>query len=203
MTANQNSVRAFVAIFPPAELVEKIATAQDELKVRDDNGAVRWTRPTQIHLTLKFLGDVSSASLPEVERALDGACRTIIPFRLEAAGFGTFPDIRKPRVLWVGLEGDLESLQKLATQISSALPMFGRQEEQKFHPHLTLGRVRDASDVSSRNVVAAMANRSRERFGEWEVSEVHLMQSDLSRGAAEYRRVFSFTFQTGGDMRRF
>lgn len=157
-----------------AEVVRRIVICQRELA--DEAGdAVRWTPEDQIHLTLKFLGHVTVA---EIEALKGGLVEIPQRLQLRAQGMGGFPSRRNPRVIWVGLTGDLDRLIALQAAIDK---LCARKEEREFHPHLTIGRVREHQRLN--------ANLDRwhdHDFGQWEAHELLLMQSQLSPKGATH-----------------
>jgi len=132
-------MRAFVAILPPPEVREALSRAARSLPVI----GVRWVRPENIHLTLKFLGEISEEQAPQIASALAQVARLRRPFRIEPEGLGAFPSPERARVLWAGVGKGSASLEELAAAVEEALfPLgFGR-EQRPFRAHLTLGRAR-------------------------------------------------------------
>jgi 2'-5' RNA ligase len=180
-------VRAFIAIPLPHELCTSLSKLQERLQSGLPKEAVRWASSGQIHLTLKFLGDVASAELTEMEKSLEEICRRFSPFSLRAEGLGCFPSVARPRVVWVGLRGDMEALQRLQSQIDPVLrPWCEGNEERAFLPHLTIGRVRETGPRMARQVGARVLGSSPPRLGEWNVQEVKLVQSKLSPKGAKH-----------------
>ena len=107
-------LRCFIAISLPEELKAKISGIQEKLKAAGAD--VSWTRPEGMHLTLKFFGEIEDKRIPKIEKALDTAVDGISAFSLSVSGMGTFPDMRRPRVIWIGLKedgGNLLRLQKV------------------------------------------------------------------------------------------
>ena len=103
---------------------------------------VRWVRPEGIHLTLKFLGNVSNDAIPTIESGMRRAAEGICPFTVRMQGAGCFPSSRRPRVLWLGLQGELESLLTAQSRLEDSLEALGVDRETRpFRPHLTVGRV--------------------------------------------------------------
>ena len=103
---------------------------------------VRWVRPEGVHLTLKFLGNVSNDAIPTIESGMRRAAEGICPFTVRVQGAGCFPSSRRPRVLWLGLQGELESLLTAQSRLEDSLEVLGvDRESRRFRPHLTLGRV--------------------------------------------------------------
>lgn len=175
-------IRAFVGVRLDAGVVDKIFAVQSELR-RGLQG-VRWVGKENFHFTLKFLGGVEEGRVAEIAGALEGAARALAPFSVAGRGVGVFPDIRRARVLWVGLVG--EGLVSLAEAVEGALEPLGFEREKRdFRPHLTLGRWRDAERRSE--LLKKEIERWRDyEFGESRVDEVVLFQSILRPEGALY-----------------
>jgi len=136
-------LRLFVAIDLPAPITRALAAHTAPLRV---DRAVRWVAPESLHLTLKFLGDTPEERVPEVIGALEEATGAHGPLDLVIGGFGTFPHRGPARVLWVGVDGDLDGLAALAAAVERSLaPLGWPPEERPFTPHVTLGRARKGS----------------------------------------------------------
>src|SRR6266850_5653786 len=136
-----NVVRTFICIEIPESIKERIDGLQTTLKEID--AQVSWTKPSNIHLTLKFLGGVEAARIDRVRKAVQRAATGISPFEIEVSGAGCFPSPRNPRVLWVGFSVVPEALKELYKNIEDELAREGfPREKRKFSPHLTIGRVR-------------------------------------------------------------
>jgi 2'-5' RNA ligase len=175
-------VRLFVAADLPEDLRRRLAAIQAEL--RDITLPVRWVRPEGIHLTFKFLGQVQGERVAEIGRALEGAGRGVAPFRVHASGIGTFPERGNPRVLWVGVGGDLEAAAQLRDAIERALGTIGFPPEGRdFRPHLTLGRVRGQAKGEWR---PALERAARQAEGAFEVQDYVLFESRHDRSGAVY-----------------
>jgi len=139
-------MRTFIAIELPEEIKAEIAALQNDL--RRARAEVSWTKPENIHLTLKFLGEVEEQLLAQVERACVEAAQTAAPFSLSLSGTGAFPGAKQPRVLWVGLTGGIEEARRLQSQLDERLSSIGfEKEERPFRPHLTIGRVKSPKGI--------------------------------------------------------
>lgn len=151
---------------------------------------VRWVRPEGIHLTLKFLGDVKEKTVDEIVRILEGTCKKYCAFHLDIKGVGTFPGKKKPRVLWVGVNGN-ETLLALQREIDDGMASLGfEKEERQFSPHLTLCRFRSFTGKDTlMEKVDALRDSS---LGSMEVSTVSLIKSDLGPGGARYTTIREF-----------
>ncbi len=183
--------RLFVACELPPEVRDALGGLQDSLR-RAGAGRLRWARPEGIHVTLKFLGGVDERRLGEVTAALANA---IEPFelRVRPAALGGFGGARI-RVVWVGLEGDVDGLAALAARIDGALAPLGFPREQRpFAAHLTLARVPDQASTSERRDLSALVSRYEPpALPSMTFRQVSLMQSTLSPGGSVYTRLASF-----------
>ncbi len=175
-------IRAFVAVQIDPNVAEKISAVQSQLK-RKLSG-VRWVGTGNLHFTLKFLGPVKEEKIAPVTDALEGALRLFPRFPILARGIGVFPDIRRARVLWVGLEGN--SLASLAAGVEKALEPIGfAREKRGFKPHLTIGRWRNFNGQPE--MLRDEMNRwQRYDFGQSWVEEIVFFQSILKAEGAVY-----------------
>ena len=177
-------IRAFIAVPLEPELAAEINKVQQRLN--SPGGAVRWISPEQLHLTLQFLGNVTADRLDELTAALRRACARTAPFQLALEGAGCFPNTKSPRVVWIGIQGDLEPFRKLQEQIAQETKNFGdRGAERAFQPHLTIGRVK-TSGLEGRKAGQVIECASVPKLGEWTVHQVLLVQSELTPGGARY-----------------
>lgn len=140
--AKDNFIRTFVAVELPKEVRGELKKIQQQLK--PFNFPVKWVEPEQIHLTLSFLGDVLESRIDKLYEAVEKGRFGIKPFTLKPSSLGCSPNFKKPRVVWIGLEGEAEILAKLQKQIEENLLAYGFQPRvrEKFTAHLTFGRVR-------------------------------------------------------------
>ena len=167
--------RIFVAINVPDFVKEQIKTTQDLLRASLDRGAVRWTKPDQFHLTLRFLGRIEERSVAPLLDALRTVCETAHSLQLRAGGVGFFPNAKVPRVVWVGVQDSQERLVVLQRAVQQAMLRFtAERAEERFSGHITLGRTKQLSREET-NILARAANRFSETvFGEWTAHELHL-----------------------------
>ncbi len=191
-------LRLFVAVELPEDVRRALAatvTALGRAGVAGD--AVRWVRPEGIHVTLKFLGATAEAQVPAIEDALRAAVAGMRPFRVQPAGVGSFGGRRRLRVVWVGVEGDVDALAALAARVEQGLAPLGFPAEQRpFAAHLTLGRVRDETPPAVReDIFAAMEGLNTPPIPPVPVDRVSLMQSSLGPGGASYRALAVFPLQ--------
>jgi 2'-5' RNA ligase len=179
-------MRTFIAIEIPESVKKELAEAQDRLKGAGVDAS--WTRPQGIHLTLKFLGEVQDARIPEIMKALAGAAASTSGLRIDITGVGTFPNPKNARVVWVGLSGDVEKLLKLQRAVEESLIGLGFEREARaFTPHLTLGRIRS---IRLREAwLKALEGIKDIRLSGFEVPALSLMKSELKPSGAVYTEI--------------
>ncbi|MBI3958786.1 MAG: RNA 2',3'-cyclic phosphodiesterase [Chloroflexi bacterium] len=187
-------MRTFIAIEIPKQLRDRLTAVCVELAalLSDDKFAplLRWSDSGKYHLTLRFLGETTPAQRQSIGKMLGEVTANCPPFSLALDGLGAFPNWRKMRVLWVGMTGDVESLGRLQAEIERGTRTCGfAAESAAFHPHTTLARVsREADNVPISQAGALLAAQTvlAQSLGQWTVSELVLMRSDLQPGGAVY-----------------
>lgn len=189
-------IRAFIAIDLPVSIQQKLAEILELVK-RSDTRAVRWVPACNIHLTVKFLGDVSPANIEVLTKILRSEVTRHRPFEIRVSGLGAFPSIRRPRVVWVGVEAP-PTLLSLQRAIEAETVRLGyAAEERPFSPHLTLGRVaHNATPEEVHKVADVLASIKVGELGCAVVDHVCLFRSDLQPGGAVYTPLFNT--QLGG-----
>ena len=179
-------IRSFIAVELPEATREAIYVVQEQLK--QSRAGVRWVKPASIHLTLKFLGNISPAQVDEIAETAAQLVRDEPPLTLCAAGLGGFPSHRKPRVIWVGLQGEVERLAKIQAGLEKALEPLGfAREGRGFRPHLTIGRVKDRHHLQS--LIEAMSTLELPEFNSFDADEIILYKSDLRPTGAIYTKL--------------
>lgn len=148
MGESMRSIRAFIAIPLSSEVQTLLGAVSQTWSEQIPERSVRWVKPHLMHITLRFLGDTGIASLPTLADALDGIAARNDAFTLRLDRPGCFPNNKRPRVIWMGLQGQLDTARALKQEIDEALvPLGWEQEHQSFRPHLTIGRVKDSRKV--------------------------------------------------------
>lgn len=194
----ETRLRLFVAIELPHTWLDALAGAQKRLREGlADAGLAdrpRWTRPEGIHLTLKFLGSVGESRRPAVEDALKAAVAAPPNLRLRLGSIGVFPGRGPPRVLWAGIDGDVEPLARLAAQIDAAMSNLGfPRETRPFAAHLTLARLSEGLLPPEREPFAAAVRVTHIGPAPDLLAQgVSLMRSHLGPAGARYERLASF-----------
>ena len=191
-------IRAFVAIELPPNALDACdeALARAKRLLASAQGTVRWVRPEGIHITLKFLGSVPGEQVPELAQRLTSALAAQEPFELTIRGLGVFPSQQSPRVIWLGLEGNLRALGQAQERVEEATEPLGYPREKRpYRPHLTLGRIREDAPPEELTEIGRLP-------GEWpkgpgisfRVASASLMRSNLVRGGARYTRLAEIPF---------
>ena len=181
-------MRLFVALDVPGAIRVAVESLIGELKPLDDPW--KWVRAANLHVTLKFLGEVAPDKLAGIVAALR-TTPTSGPVALKFHGLGFFPNERRPRVLWVGMDAP-QSLIGLAAAVEAALAGVGfAREEREFTPHLTLARNKSAT--ASPKLREAIATLSARQFGMMDASTFHLVESRMKSAGPEYTTLESFS----------
>ena len=183
-------IRAFIAIQLPNQVKCDLAQLLDRIRPGQER-AVKWVDPDSIHLTLKFLGNIPAEKAVDIARAIAEAAGEAKPFTLELQGLGAFPNLRSPRVIWVGIGGDLQLIVDLQERIDQALIRLGfPTERREFSPHLTLGRLRDrATSQEGRSLGERIKLVQLDSCPPFLASQVCLMRSTLTSAGAIYDRL--------------
>ncbi len=179
-------LRLFIAIDLPPEVKSLLTTLQSRLRPRTD--AVRWSDPGGTHLTLKFLGNVEASRVDAVTDRMRNAAQQHQPFELQTGELGMFPNRRRPRVVWLGIDGDVGVLSQLQAAVEQCVALLGFPTEQRpFSPHLTLGRsIKDPSSAHLASIGQAVEQTEVPEKIAFMVNEVVLMRSELGPRGARY-----------------
>ena len=187
MKASEDFWRLFIAIELPAEVRKRIIDHIDSLRRELPKVRASWTRAENLHLTLKFLGDISVSRVTALSAATEAAARTSRPFDLIITTCGSFPLHGRPKVLWIGVEDISAPLLRLHTALEDSCAEAGfAREARVYHPHLTIARLRDSGDSRM------LAERHKElgfRSEIFTVSELVLFRSELRAEGAKHTAV--------------
>ncbi len=177
-------LRLFIALPLPSEVKQILQAQQDSLKeyLNEHDQHIRWTKREQWHLTLEFLGATNRERLPHIQSAMEQAAQPLKTFSLETTSLGAFPSLRRPSVVWLGVEGDVATLQTLHLRLSEALTGLIEPDDKPFKPHLTLARLKQFG--LGKEVTAAFAKTTTKHS--WLVKELCLYQSILKPEGAEH-----------------
>jgi 2'-5' RNA ligase len=184
-------IRTFIAIELDESIKESLTKLQERLKGQVPRGSVRWVRPEGVHLTLKFLGDVPADQIGEITKALERSCQGLAPFSFSCGGLGCFPNLKRPRVVWVGIQEETGTLAQLKEAIEENVSPLGYpSEKRKFSPHLTLGRAQRRISSGDRRRLGELVGASEiGTLSQMQVKSVNLMRSDLRPSGAVYTRL--------------
>ena len=190
-------LRVFIAVEIPLPIRQAIHDQTESLRAALGRDLVRWVPLENMHLTLKFLGDVSPANMKFITQMLTAETKNCAPFSMQIGGLGSFPTSRRTRIIWIGIHAPA-TLTSLQHGIESAAARLGYEAETRpFSPHLTIGRVRQQVSASDQQKVRAALEQSQVgMLGNADVAAVHLFQSDLKPSGAEYTRLFSAPLKT-------
>lgn len=184
-------IRSFIAIELPDELKAKLG----QLKARLQSGRytwVKWVDLDSIHLTLKFLGSITTDRTGGIIRAMDEAAQAVPPFHLEIKDLGVFPNLKRVQIVWVGISGEIDKLGQLQQRIESNLAPLGfASESRPFAPHLTLARLRNQASPDERQGFGQLIAGTRFEAGTIKVDAISLMRSQLTRTGAIHSRISS------------
>jgi 2'-5' RNA ligase len=185
--SDEQTYRTFIAIELPTEIRQHIKAHIDQLRAEFPQVRASWSRADNLHLTLKFLGDTPVSRIPSLSGACSVAAGQIAPFELIVKGCGTFPSHGKPKVLWIGIEEAPPSenhLPELHAALEDACAAQGfAREARRYHPHLTVARVRQAKDTLSLAERHRQTDFASQRFA---VSGINLFRSELSSQGSKY-----------------
>jgi len=186
-----NTIRTFIAIELPETIITAISKIQEGVKSYGFN--IRWVRPENIHLTLKFLGDTKEDETDKIAKVIFESVKKYSPLSLFAKGIGVFPGIKRPRVIWVGMSGHLNPLFKLQKKLENGIEMLGfKKEKRPFRAHLTLGRIKDRIDPKRfGDTLRAFGGFESETFY---ADKVILYKSELKPTGAVYTQLASVPF---------
>jgi len=188
-------IRAFIAVDLPQDVQECLEQISTQLKEEIGDIPIRWVPSENIHLTLKFLGDVSLSNLDVLKELLKAEAAVQKPMVISVGRVGAFPKIRSPRVIWVGVEAP-EELTALHRGIDTQTTKIGyTPDKRSFSPHLTLGRVpRNASHHDVRKIGDVLKSNKIGFLGVARIRAVHLYRSDLQPSGAVYTKIFTAAF---------
>lgn len=185
-------IRAFIAIEMPSEIQASLSQVSANLAAELAGIPIRWIPAENIHLTLKFLGDVSISNVELLKGILSAEAVLHTPFEISVGELGAFPSQSRPRVLWVAVQAPSE-LQSIRSGLENETARIGYSREKRtFSPHLTLGRVsRNANSREVRKVCEVLSHHKVGFLGAARVEKLHLFRSDLKPGGAVYTIQFS------------
>jgi len=190
-------LRAFIAIEIPLEIRQAVCIATSALQ-KGTGSLVRWVPMENMHLTIKFLGDVAPSNVDILSQMLRAEADLFHSFELSLSGLGSFPNLKRPRVIYIGIQAPaaLETIQRGIEATSRRLGY--SSEERGFSPHLTIGRVKqNATATEQQTIRRALEETKIGALGTARVDSVHLYKSDLKPTGSVYTRLYSAPLQNG------
>jgi 2'-5' RNA ligase len=190
-------LRSFIAVEIPVEIQSAIAHNTASLQKDLPKPLVRWVAPQNLHLTLKFLGDVSLANLERLAEVLKTEAATYEPFSMSVDGLGAFPTPRRARVIWIGLQSP-PAFAALQRGVEAAAARLGyATEERPFSPHLTIGRVgQNVSTADLQRIRTALEATTVGALGAVRVDAIHIFKSDLQPGGSVYTNLYTLPMKS-------
>lgn len=189
MPPNNSGVRAFIALSIPTKFRETVLQVQATLQAITPPEAVRWVAADGFHLTLFFLGDVTTSQIDALQTGIGKVAITVAPFSLNTADLGCFPHRRRPRVVWLGVKGEIDPLTTLKNKIDQTVTTLGWPADRyPFRPHITLGRITKSGQAAA----AGWPFTPVDQAATWVVQDIHLMRSQFdSRRGVIYTSLYS------------
>lgn len=184
----EDMTRAFIALELNDEMRSELSSL--EVCLKKSNADVKWVSPDSIHLTLKFLGNIDARQIKEIEAMLAETGARFSPFTLSLKDIGAFPDMSRPRVIWVGIDNGVSESCAIAGAIEDGCEKIGiPKEERVFHPHLTLGRVKSLKNCDK--LKALVDNNSFELNSTADIGRLTLLKSQLTSKGSIYTPIFT------------
>ena len=181
-TATGAVIRCFVAVEIPESIQALVRPVQTHLQSQIRKAS--WTKPGNFHLTLKFLGDVRPEAINDISEAIQRVTDTHSPFSIAFGGIGAFPNLARPRVIWMGMKQGASTVSRLAKAVNLELAHLGFSIDNRFHPHLTLARLRTAVNLEPlKNILCKYDTIDG---GSMRINEIAVMQSQLHPNGAVY-----------------
>ncbi|MFA4916468.1 MAG: RNA 2',3'-cyclic phosphodiesterase [Syntrophales bacterium] len=189
----EKTTRSFLAVELPGEILIKITDIQKLLK-KTIQGIISWGRPEGIHLTLKFFGNISGDDVANLSRVVERSLANVKPLSLNVRTIGVFPSIMRPRIIWLGINGDVAPLIKLQETMDYGFQDCGfKKEARSFRPHLTMGRIKSPKGLTG--LAKVVEEKENYVAGQFQADGLTLLKSDLTPKGAIYTKLAWFPFQ--------
>ncbi len=180
---SKETLRSFIAVELPNDIHDSLQELQNNLK--DSMPDVRWTKYGNIHLTLKFLGNVEPSKVDKISISIQNVANEFFPFTMSLARVGAFPNSRKPSIIWVGVEEGAEKIVEIANRIESSMEKLGfHREKRPFKPHLTIGRIRELKHPAV--MAKSLENNEIGEIGKFRVEKLSFIKSQLDPSGSIY-----------------
>ena len=187
-----NPIRTFIAFELPEKIITFISKVQKDLQSRGLK--VKWVRPQNIHLTLKFLGNINETDTEIVGKAIRESANGYSPISLTTKGIGVFPNIKRPRVIWIGITGQTKQLISLQKGLDEKLDAIGFPKDNRpFKGHLTLARVKGR--INPQRLIDAIKYYSEFESETFIADNIYLFKSDLKSSGAVYTKLMSIALE--------
>lgn len=188
------NIRSFIAIQLAPDV--KRSTTRMLQRLRQSGDGIKWVPADNLHLTLKFLGDVDNTEVPAVCKVIQRICSHHSPFHLDFGGTGAFPSVARPRILYAGVNDASGTLTKIVSQLETSLAELGfKQEPRDYVPHLTLGRTRSTSRLANSDVMDRLAAEEKTELGGMQVTSLQLVASFLDKSGPTYQIMDTVTLE--------
>ena len=184
-------MRTFIALEISDESRSSLAQLIESIK--PELGKLSWVKPENIHLTMKFIGEIDEKMIPDIERELNHVAAKTSVMSVNIRSLGCFPNPRRARVLWAGLRGNLEQLEFLKRDVEESMTKIGLEKDnKKFSPHVTLARIKKPVDTA--RLTSILKEHDNSDYGKEEFDHIALIKSDLTPSGANYTRLFKADF---------
>ncbi|MCP4022560.1 MAG: RNA 2',3'-cyclic phosphodiesterase [Desulfobacteraceae bacterium] len=191
MSGSSEQMRVFIALFLPEYIRLFLKKLQTDIKSQGFKAS--WPRVGNMHLTLKFLGNMDINEISTITSTMSEAANDCSKVTLKAAGIGLFPSIKKARIIWSGIQGQTDVLQNNHTVLEKLLEINGfKKEKKRFHPHFTLARLK--KPISPKVLVKLIQQYQNYQSEDFNVESMGLYQSDLTSSGAVYTKLFEVDY---------
>lgn len=188
-------LRTFIAVDLPTELIEHLRETSRSIQEQFSGDPIRWVPAEDLHITLKFFGDVSTSNIERINEILSAEASYIKPFEISIGDFGVFPDFTKPRVIWTGVQGP-DELFNFQRRIDMETARLGYASDKRpFFPHITLGRVSRNSSISEIRRISDKLRKQKLGFlGAARIYDVHIYHSNRLPQGPKYTKLYTSQF---------
>jgi len=188
-------IRSFVAVEFPSSIQDAIISQTTNLRKLYPNHIIRWVKPGNIHLTLKFLGDITQSNLEFIARSLAHEAKKVKPFSISFTNLGIFPNPKKPKIIWIGVNSP-SILGEFQSKIEALTSRHGIPiEQRRFSPHITLGRISDSNSLDTiENLIIEISSINVSTLDTVNISAIKIFKSDLKPDGPIYTAIYNIPF---------